>query len=88
MISIVCTELCVNSQGVLLLLLLLLPKEVSSCCLACSMRALWPEDGLLPLLPLPELRLRCGPLLCAALLQSGLCPCSCTAGCMHALATR
>ena len=63
MIPIVCAELCVESQGVLLLLL---PKEASSCSLACSMRALWPEDGLLPLLPLPELRLRCAP--CSALL--------------------
>ena len=63
-ISIVCAELCAESQGVLLLLLL--PKEASSCSLACSMRALWPEDGLLPLLPLPELRLRCAP--CSELL--------------------
>ena len=63
MISIVCAELCAESQGVLLLLL---PKEASSCSLACSMRALWPDDGLLPRLPLPELRLRCAP--CSALL--------------------
>ena len=64
MISIVSAELCAESQGVLLLLLLL--KEASSCCLACSMRALWPDDGLLPRLPLPELRLRCAP--CSELL--------------------
>ena len=48
------------------MLLLLPPKEASSCSLACSMRALWPDDDLLPLLPLPELRLRCAP--CSALL--------------------
>ena len=58
-ISTACAELCAVSQGVLLLLLLLPPKEASSCSLACSMRLLWPEDGLLPLLPLPELRLCC-----------------------------
>ena len=63
MIPIVCAELCVESQGVLLLLP---PKEASSCSLACSMRLLWPDDDLLPLLPLPELRLRCAP--CSALL--------------------
>ena len=63
MISIVCAELCAESQGVLLLLL---PKEASSCSLACSMRALWPDNGLLPRLPLPGLRLRCAP--CSALL--------------------
>ena len=63
MVSIVCAELCVDSQG---MLLLLLPKEASSCSLACSMRALRPDGDLVPRLPLPELRLRCEP--CSELL--------------------
>ena len=67
-ISIVCAGLCTVSQGVLLLLP---PKEASSCCLACSMRLLWPVDDLLPLLPLPELRLCCA--FCSELLCCRAC---------------